>query len=86
MFKINKVLLNTPYSKHIHSLISTSNLKPSKCVVKDISGGCGSMFEIHISSSMFNNINKVKQHKLVNDLLKDEIPKWHGLVLHTNKD
>ncbi|GMM39442.1 Bol3 protein [Hanseniaspora uvarum] len=74
------------YSKQIHSMIANSKLNPSKCIVKDISGGCGSMFEIHISSSLFNDMNKVKQHKFVNTLLKDEIKKWHGMVLHTSKE
>lgn len=87
MFKANRLLLNTtPYSKQIHAFIVNSSLKPSKCTVEDVSGGCGSMFKIDITSSVFNDMNKVKQHKYVNELLKDEIKKWHGMMLTTKKE
>ncbi|KAL6928322.1 BolA-like protein 3 [Hanseniaspora valbyensis] len=90
MFRYTRVLLNnisqTPYESKITKLLTTSELNPSVCKVQDVSGGCGSMFNIQIKSKQFNKINKIKQHKLVNKVLKDEISKWHGLVLTTEKD
>lgn len=90
MFKQTRLLFNsktlTPYEIKISDLLSSSTLKPSVCKVQDVSGGCGSMFNITIKSKEFNDLNKIKQHKLVNRILKDEIAKWHGLVLTTEKD
>lgn len=61
------------------------HFRPLDLSVKDVSGGCGSMFAISIQSAAFDAIPMVKQHRLVNDLLKDEISKWHGLQLKTKK-
>lgn len=61
-------------------------LEPSELKVKDMSGGCGSMFSIEIKSSKFNGLSKIKQHKLVNELLREDIARWHGLSLKTKKD
>ncbi|KAG7879305.1 hypothetical protein KL905_003296 [Ogataea polymorpha] len=58
-------------------------LEPSNLSVRDISGGCGSMFAINIESPKFKGLPMIKQHRLVNELLKDEIAKWHGLQLKT---
>lgn len=51
----------------------------SKLQVQDVSGGCGSFFAIEISSPEFKGKSVVKQHKLVNECLKDEIKDIHGL-------
>ena len=61
-------------------------LNPKQLAVHDISGGCGSMYNIVITSDKFNSLTTIKQHKLVNGILKDEIAKWHGLQLSTRKD
>lgn len=61
-------------------------LNPKQLTVHDISGGCGSMYNIVIKSDKFNSLTTIKQHKLVNSILKDEIAKWHGLQLSTRKD
>jgi stress-induced morphogen len=57
--------------------------EPSELLVKDVSGGCGSMFAIQVASSKFAGIPMVKQHRMVNEALADEISKWHGLQLRT---
>ena len=44
-----------------------------------MAGGCGSFFNIDIASKKFIGLSKVKQHKLVQDLLKDEVAGMHGL-------
>ncbi|SMN18747.1 similar to Saccharomyces cerevisiae YAL046C AIM1 Protein involved in mitochondrial function or organization [Maudiozyma saulgeensis] len=61
-------------------------LNPKQLTVHDISGGCGSMYNIVIKSDKFNTLTTIKQHKLVNGILKEEISKWHGLQLSTKKD
>ncbi|ODQ64324.1 bola-like protein [Nadsonia fulvescens var. elongata DSM 6958] len=57
--------------------------EPALLDVRDVSGGCGSMFAINISSSKFKGVPMVKQHRLVNELLAEEIKTWHGLQLRT---
>lgn len=61
-------------------------LQPKKLQVMDISGGCGSMFAIEVSSEKFRGLSIVKQHKMVNEILKQDIPRWHGLQLRTKAD
>jgi stress-induced morphogen len=51
--------------------------------VQDISGGCGSMYAIAIESAKFKGLSVIKQHKLVNQVLKEEIAGWHGVQLRT---
>ncbi|KAH3670884.1 hypothetical protein OGAPHI_000595 [Ogataea philodendri] len=58
-------------------------LDPSSLSVRDISDGCGSMFAINVESAKFKGLSMIKQHRLVNELLKDEIANWHGLQLKT---
>lgn len=61
-------------------------LSPKLVKVQDISGGCGSMFSINVTSDKFNTLTTVKQHKMINEILKEDIPRWHGLQLQTKKD
>ncbi|RIA94707.1 bola protein, partial [Glomus cerebriforme] len=56
-----------------------SKFQPIKLNVEDISGGCGSMYAIEISSEAFKGLSVIKQHRLVNDLLQDDIKKMHGI-------
>ena len=49
--------------------------------VIDVSGGCGAMFHIKVSSPKFNGISMVQQHKLVSGCIKDE--DFHGFKLET---
>ncbi|KDO20676.1 hypothetical protein SPRG_13428 [Saprolegnia parasitica CBS 223.65] len=51
--------------------------------VDDISGGCGSMYKIEVASPTFEGKNRVAQHRLVNEVLKEEIGGMHGLTLKT---
>ncbi|KAG0680106.1 BolA-like protein 3 [Kluyveromyces marxianus] len=75
----------TPEEKLITDKLS-KELKPSSITVSDISGGCGSMFSIDVTSEKFQSLSIVKQHKLVNDILKEDIKRWHGLQLRTRKE
>lgn len=72
----------TPVEKLVYEKLKKS-LNPTSLEIKDISGGCGSMFLIDIKSEIFKNLSIIKQHKLVNEVLKDEIKGWHGLQLRT---
>mmetsp|Transcript_10928 Transcript_10928/g.32754 ORF Transcript_10928/g.32754 Transcript_10928/m.32754 type:complete len:119 (-) Transcript_10928:1278-1634(-) len=51
--------------------------------VIDTSGGCGSMYQLHVTADEFRDLNIVKQHQLVARLLKEEIAQWHGFTLQT---
>ncbi|KAK5137873.1 hypothetical protein LTR08_006642 [Meristemomyces frigidus] len=58
-------------------------LQPTKLEVQDISGGCGSMYALDIVSEQFKGLPVIKQHRLVNKVLGEEIKKWHGVQLKT---
>ncbi|KAI4637585.1 hypothetical protein J4E83_000402 [Alternaria metachromatica] len=67
---------------HVFNKIK-AELEPVKLEVQDISGGCGSMYAIQIESPKFKGLTVIKQHKMVNEVLKDEIKSWHGVQLRT---
>ncbi|KAJ4413962.1 hypothetical protein N0V82_008214 [Gnomoniopsis sp. IMI 355080] len=56
---------------------------PVELVVQDISGGCGSMYGIEISSERFRGANMLKQQRMVNAVLGDLLKGWHGCQLKT---
>ena len=69
---------------HIQAILKNSFPTATNIQVQDISGGCGSMYEVHIESSDFVGKRTVQQHKLVTDALKDEVSKMHGLRIFTS--
>ncbi|QSZ31494.1 hypothetical protein DSL72_001061 [Monilinia vaccinii-corymbosi] len=69
--------------KKIWDLLYTE-LSPTKLQVQDISGGCGSMYGIEIVSEKFRGLNMLKQQRLVNKVLGEEIKRWHGVQLRTS--
>ncbi|XP_018372849.1 PREDICTED: bolA-like protein 3 isoform X1 [Trachymyrmex cornetzi] len=52
--------------------------------VTDVSGGCGAMFDINVVASEFKGLNTVKQHQIINKVLKEEIKDMHGLRIRTS--
>ncbi|GJE84741.1 bola-like protein [Phanerochaete sordida] len=56
---------------------------PTELAVQDVSGGCGTFYAISIASEAFRGLSTVKQHRLVNEVLKKEIEGIHGLQLRT---
>ncbi|TKA73342.1 hypothetical protein B0A55_06784 [Friedmanniomyces simplex] len=60
-----------------------SELRPTKLEVQDVSGGCGSMYALDIVSDQFKGMPVIKQHRLVNKVLGEDIKKWHGVQLKT---
>jgi len=67
---------------HVFNKIK-AELDPVNLEVQDISGGCGSMYALDIESARFKGLTVIKQHKLVNHVLADEIKSWHGVQLKT---
>ena len=61
-------------------------MKISFLDVVDTSGGCGSSFMVKIKSSDFNGKNMIAQHRMVNEILKDEMKEIHALQLKTEED
>lgn len=51
--------------------------------VMDISGGCGAMYEIYVKSPDFKGISLVKQHQMINQVLKDQVKQMHGIRIFT---
>lgn len=41
------------------------------------------MYAIEIESPKFKGLTVIKQHKMVNEVLKEEIKSWHGVQLRT---
>jgi len=60
-----------------------NNLEAVELSVQDISGGCGSMYGIEIVSERFRGLSMLKQQRLVNEVLKEELKGWHGVQLKT---
>jgi stress-induced morphogen len=60
------------------------DLPAAQAEVKDVSGGCGTMYHINVVSDVFQGLGIVKQHQLVTKLLKEEIAQWHGFKLNTS--
>ncbi|KAI0405449.1 bola-like protein [Xylaria palmicola] len=60
-----------------------AEFEPTELIVQDISGGCGSMYGIEIASEKFRGANMLKQQRMVNAVLGDEMKNWHGVQLRT---
>lgn len=69
--------------ENIKTILKKTFPKANLIEIDDISGGCGSMYEIHIESEDFASMRTVAQHKLVTDALKEEVKKLHGLRIFT---
>ncbi|KAL2753079.1 hypothetical protein ACRALDRAFT_1066006 [Sodiomyces alcalophilus JCM 7366] len=61
----------------------TAELAPVELDVRDVSGGCGSMYAIDIASPKFAGLTMLKQQRMVNAVLGDRVKEWHGLQLRT---
>ncbi len=52
--------------------------------VTDISGGCGSMYAVYVETEEFTKVRRVKQHQMVNEVLRSEITNnMHGIRIQT---
>lgn len=73
----------TDGEQKITKILKTKFPKAEDVQVQDISGGCGSMYEVFISSVEFKGLRTVQQHRMVNEALKEEIKSMHGLRIST---
>jgi stress-induced morphogen len=64
----------------------TKALKIKQLEVVDTSGGCGTSFQVKIKSADFNGKNMIAQHRMVNEILKEEMVEIHALQLKTEDD
>ncbi|XP_047133440.1 uncharacterized protein LOC124811594 isoform X1 [Hydra vulgaris] len=63
--------------------ILRKNLDVKEIEVQDISGGCGSMYQIFICANEFRGKRMVQQHRIVTDVLKEQVKNMHGLRITT---
>ncbi|CAF2353970.1 unnamed protein product [Brassica napus] len=59
----------------------TSKLKPIHLEVNDISGGCGSSFEVEVVSEQFEGKRLLERHRMVNAALEEEMKEIHALSI-----
>ncbi|XP_049860467.1 bolA-like protein 3 isoform X6 [Schistocerca gregaria] len=75
---------STDLENRLKEILRQQFPKAKSIDVVDISGGCGAMFEISVEAPEFKGLNTVKQHRLVNNALKEQIKEMHGLRIHTS--
>lgn len=65
--------------------VSGASLVSCRCshVQSRSAGGCGTFYAISIASEAFRGLPTVKQHRLVNEVLKKEIEGIHGLQVRS---
>merc|ERR1712227_751241 len=83
--KVDEEIDLTDKEKLMTTLLEKSEklASPKEIVVKDMSGGCGAMYNIYVASPSFKDLNMIKQHRLVQGILKEEIKEMHGLTIET---
>merc|ERR550534_3182499 len=69
----------SPAEESLISALSASFPAATNIAVVDISGGCGSMYEVFVEAPDFKGVRVVKQHQLVTKALKAEIGEMHGI-------
>ncbi|KAK0181545.1 hypothetical protein PV327_003821 [Microctonus hyperodae] len=79
----SNVLAGKQAEEKMISILKNKFPKAELIEVNDISGGCGAMFEVNVIAPEFSGLNTVKQHRLINDTLKDEIKDMHGIRIQT---
>jgi BolA-like protein 3 len=52
--------------------------------VIDKSGGCGESYEVIVHASSFQGVPTIKQHRMVQEAIKDDIKKWHAVSIKTS--
>ncbi|KAH7023899.1 bola protein [Ilyonectria destructans] len=72
----------SPAESAIAELLA-EKLSPTQLLVQDVSGGCGSMYAIDITSPAFRGQTILKQQRMVNAALGDLVKGWHGVQIRT---
>ncbi|KOC64132.1 BolA-like protein 3 [Habropoda laboriosa] len=65
------------------SILRNKFPKANLIEVSDVSDGCGAIFEINVIAPEFKGLNTIKQHRLINEALKEEIKDMHGVRIYT---
>ncbi|XP_052712904.1 bolA-like protein 3 [Crassostrea angulata] len=73
----------TEGEKKIISVLKTKFPSATKVEAQDISGGCGAMYTVFVEAEEFRGQRTIKQHRMVNEALKEEIKDMHGLRITT---
>mmetsp|Transcript_21179 Transcript_21179/g.51839 ORF Transcript_21179/g.51839 Transcript_21179/m.51839 type:complete len:100 (-) Transcript_21179:124-423(-) len=55
----------------------------TQCIVVDISGGCGSAFDIYLVTKEFEGVSLLERHRMVQGVLKEELEEIHALTMKT---
>ncbi|KAI0751297.1 bola protein [Daedaleopsis nitida] len=77
-YSVAQASFATDRERVIHQKL-TEKFRPTELHVEDVSGGCGTFYNIIIASEEFKGLPLVKQQRLVNQTLKEEIQGIHGL-------
>ncbi|KAF7379411.1 hypothetical protein HZH68_016261 [Vespula germanica] len=80
----NGALAGKQAEQKMISLLRNKFPKAQLIEVTDVSGGCGAMFEINVIAPEFKGLNTVKQHRIINEVLKEEIKDMHGIRIYTS--
>ncbi|XP_060814186.1 bolA-like protein 3 [Bombus pascuorum] len=80
----NRVLAGRNAEQKMISILRNKFPEAKLIEVNDVSGGCGAMFEINVIAPEFKGLNTIKQHRLINDALKEEIKDMHGVRIYTS--
>ncbi|XP_043516306.1 bolA-like protein 3 isoform X2 [Frieseomelitta varia] len=80
----NRVLAGKNAEQKMISILRNKFPQAKVIEVNDVSGGCGAMFEINVIAPEFKGLNTIKQHRLINDALKEEIKDMHGVRIYTS--
>ncbi|XP_048776634.1 bolA-like protein 3 [Ostrea edulis] len=73
----------TEGEKKIISVLQSKFPSATKIEAQDISGGCGAMYTVFVEADEFRGQRSIKQHRMVNEALKEEIKDMHGLRITT---
>ncbi|NXD29918.1 BOLA3 protein, partial [Spelaeornis formosus] len=75
---------HTEAESRLERLLRDKFPRAENITVRDISGGCGAMYEIHIETEEFREKRPLQQHQMVNEALGQEIGRMHGLRIFTS--
>ena len=77
------VSTSSPAEMNLINILRKNFPSATDIAVQDISGGCGSMYEVYVVSPDFKGMRLVKQHRMVTEALKGEIKDMHGVRIST---
>ncbi|XP_043473299.1 bolA-like protein 3 [Leptopilina heterotoma] len=80
----NNVLAGKEAEQKMINILKNKFPEAKVVEVTDVSGGCGAMFEVSVIAPEFKGLTTVKQHRIINEALKEEIKDMHGIRIHTS--